>query len=166
MKRDGWMIHSNGNVSVAGHTVRADKARPYIGTATAGQVIASIDKYSNFDFERWFKDTYGPLVREGKRCLAGGYAMSYDEMYMTLKSTEWVIKDNGNMEGGRGLAKITATQARPYMRKYDSNRQGEAWTLEERGEFMTNFAKWVKSQSGTHGRSEGAIIYAIKRILQ
>jgi len=52
------------------------------------------------------------------------------------------------------------------MRKCASNRQGEAWTLEERGEFMTNLGKWVKSQSDTHGRSEGAIINAIKGILQ
>ena len=115
MIRDGWVIYSNGNVSVAGVGVRAEEARPYIGTATTGQAIASIEKYSNFDFERWFKDTYGPLVREGKRCLGGGYAISYDEMYTTLKSTGWVIKDNGNMEGGQGLAKITATQARPYI---------------------------------------------------
>ena len=121
-----------------------------------------------------------PSCQGRKRCLEGGYALSYDEMYTTLKSAEWVIKDNGNMEGGH-LAKITAMQARPYMRKcssdnqgeahpymgkYASNRQGEAWTLEERGEFMTTLAKWVKSQAGTHGRSEEAIIDAIKRILQ
>jgi len=166
MKRQVLVIYNNGSVSVAGIGVSAEKARPYIGTATAGQTIACIDKYSNFDFERWFKDTYGPLVKEGKHCLGGGYGISYDEMYTTLKSAEWVIKDNGNMEGGQGLAKITATQARPYMGKYYSNRQGGAWALEERGEFMTNLSKWVKSQSDTHGRSEGAIIDAIKGILQ
>jgi hypothetical protein len=128
-----------------------------------------------FDFERWFKDTYGPLVREGQEHLVG-YNASYDTIYNHMKRDGWMIYSNGNVsvaghtvradKARPYIGTVTATQARPYMGKYDSNRQGEAWTLEERGEFMTNFAKWVKSQSGTHGRSEGAIIYAIKRILQ
>ena len=128
-----------------------------------------------FDFERWFKDTYGPLVREGQEHLVG-YNASYDAIYNHMKRDGWMIHSNGNVSVSRVCVRAeearpyigtaNAMQARPYMGKYDSNRQGEAWTLEERGEFMTNFAKWVKSQSDTHGRSEGAIIYAIKRILQ
>ena len=118
-----------------------------------------------FDFERWFKDTWSGGVREGRKNLVG-YTMSYDEMYTARKSAGWVLKDNGDIEFGMGHGTVTAMQARAYMGKYASNRQGEAWTLEERGEFMTTLAKWVKWQSDTHGRSEGAIIYAIKRILQ
>ena len=65
-----------------------------------------------FDFERWFKDTYGPLVREGQKHLVG-YNASYDRIYNDMIRDGWVIYSNGNVSvAGVG---VRAEEARPYI---------------------------------------------------
>ena len=104
-----------------------------------------------FDFERWFKDTYGGNIKEGGRI--PGYSIPYEEMRALQKAAGWVVGEDGSVQfnGRHGFVPpVTAIQ---YLSKYS----GGDWTLEERDELLTRLTEWVNDRARVHGRTQDDI---------
>ena len=104
-----------------------------------------------FDFERWFKDTWGPGCTEGGRI--PGYTLYYEEMRSIKKTAGWEVLETGAVEfnGGHGFVPpVTAAQ-------YLSNYSGGAWTLEERDDLLSRLTEWVNDRARVHGRTQDDI---------
>ena len=104
-----------------------------------------------FDFERWFKDTWGPGCKEGGRI--PGYTLYYEEMRSIKKTTGWKVLETGAVEFNDGHGLIEPAEAIPYL----SNYSGGVWTLEERDDLLSRLAEWVNDRARVHGRTQDDI---------
>ena len=108
-----------------------------------------------FDFERWFKDTWGPGCKEGGRI--PGYTLYYEEMRALKKAAGWEVLETGAVEFNGGHGFIPPVTAIPYLSKYS----GGDWTLEERDELLTRLTEWVNDRARVHGRTQDDIRKAV-----
>lgn len=118
-----------------------------------------------FAFDRWYSDYFGV---HADCAYIPGLNKSYSEYKNLLHKNGWnILGDNSIvfMLDSENLI-VPPSQSSNYItdRKYPTNNTKNVWTLEEKSELLSAYAKWVKEQVNVHGRTEEDILFMMKKM--
>ena len=100
-----------------------------------------------FDFERWFKDTFGTNASQ--------------TMYDKYKGLRWYINSHGDLEFEGDSLFINAVDVKKYI--YEN--EYEQWSLTDKTRLMNNFLEWIDFMSHDLGRSEQNITQMLRKLI-